>query len=230
MSLNINQMKTKKNDRVNLDKKRNFFFLLGLIVTLGATLMAFEWRTDDYHVVELTANWEIGEMDQVPITRRPEPPKPKVKRPAPILEFEVVEDVIEVPEIEWIGLEYNEDAVPEVLIEDEPGLDELVEFWDLSTIPSFIGGEKAMFRYIKEKIVYPKIPKMNNVGGKVFVYFVVNKEGEITDVKVERGVDPYLDKEALRVIESMPNWSPGKQRGKPVNVSYILPINFKLYP
>lgn len=223
-------MKTKKNARVNLEKKRNFFFLLGLTVTLGATLMAFEWRTDDYKTIVFTANWEIGEMDQIPITRRPEPPKPKVKLPAPILDFEVVEDEIEVPELDWLDLEYTDEAIPEVPMEDESGLDELVEFWDLSTIPSFIGGEKAMFRYIKEKIVYPKIPKMNNVDGKVFVSFVVNKKGEITDVKVERGVDPYLDNEALRVIESMPNWSPGKQRGKPVNVSYVLPINFKLYP
>ncbi len=222
-------MKTKKDDRVNLDKKRNLFLLLGLTVTLGATLMAFEWRTDNPSRIILTSDWDYEEVEMLPIIRPPEPPKPKIKQIAPVLDFEVVEDEIEVPEIEFFDTEFTDDGIVEVEIEDEKSDDALVEFWDLSTKPSFVGGEKAMFRFIKKGVTYPEIPKVNEIEGRVFVSFVVNKKGEIIKVKVERGVDPYLDKEAIRVVESMPNWNPGKQRGKSVNVTYIRPISFKLY-
>jgi len=222
-------MKTKKSSRVNLDNKRNSFFLLGLSLALGTVLMAFEYRTDSKEYLALQADWDYEEVEMLPITRPPEPPKPKLQCPVPVLDFEVVEDDIEVPELEFFETEFTEDAIPDVDLGEEIDDGALVEFWDLSTKPSFVGGEKAMFQFFKEQISYPEVPRNNEIEGRVFVSFVVNKKGEITKVKVERGVDPYLDQEAIRVIESMPNWNPGKQRGKPVNVSYVLPINFKLF-
>ncbi len=94
--------------------------------------------------------------------------------------------------------------------------------------PEFPGGEAAAFQWIANNIKYPEIAKENNIQGKVFVQFVIGKDGKVTDVQVVRGVDPSLDKEAVRVIQSMPAWKPGKQRNKPVKVSFQLPINFKL--
>ena len=93
-------------------------------------------------------------------------------------------------------------------------------------MPQFPGGNVQ--RWISKNVKYPILAQENGIQGKVFIQFVIEKDGSITDVKVMRGVDASLDKEAIRVVKSMPKWKPGKQRGKPVRVSYTLPINFQL--
>jgi len=95
-------------------------------------------------------------------------------------------------------------------------------------MPEFPGGETALRKYIANAIKYPVIAQENGIQGKVFVTFVVDKDGSITQAKVTRGIDPSLDKEALRVINSLPGWVPGRQGGKPVKVSYTVPISFVL--
>ena len=95
-------------------------------------------------------------------------------------------------------------------------------------MPEFPGGDLELRKYIAQNIQYPEIAKENGIQGKVFVQFVVNQKGEVEQVKVVRGVDPSLDKEAVRVIQSLPKWKPGSQRGKPVKVSFTVPINFQL--
>ncbi len=95
-------------------------------------------------------------------------------------------------------------------------------------MPQFPGGEQALFKFLNENIKYPVIAQENGIQGRVICQFVVNTDGSIVDIQVVRGVDPSLDKEAVRVIQSMPKWIPGKQRGKPVRVRFTLPINFKL--
>jgi len=95
-------------------------------------------------------------------------------------------------------------------------------------MPKFPGGEEAFGKYISEHVNYPEIAQKNDIQGKVFVTFHILKDGSVTNAKVVRGVDPSLDKEALRVIKSMPNWEPGKQKGEPVNVEFTVPIAFKL--
>ena len=94
--------------------------------------------------------------------------------------------------------------------------------------PEYPGGPEALMRYLSDNIRYPVIAQENGIQGRVIVRFVVNKNGEISDVKVLRGVDPSLDKEAERVVKSMPKWIPGKQNGKAVNVYFTLPVNFVL--
>lgn len=93
-------------------------------------------------------------------------------------------------------------------------------------MPKFPGGNVQ--KWISKHIKYPMIAQENNIQGKVFVQFVIEKDGSVSNVKVTRSVDPSLDKEAIRVIQSMPKWTPGKQRQKPVRVSFTVPINFQL--
>ncbi|HRS40830.1 MAG TPA: energy transducer TonB, partial [Dysgonamonadaceae bacterium] len=94
--------------------------------------------------------------------------------------------------------------------------------------PEFPGGQAAMMKFLSENIKYPVIAQENGIQGRVICNFVVERDGSITDVQVVRGVDPSLDKEAVRVIQSMPKWKPGMQRGKPVRVRFTLPVVFRL--
>lgn len=99
----------------------------------------------------------------------------------------------------------------------------------VETMPEFPGGQQALFKYLSENVKYPVIAQKNGIQGRVICQFVVNKDGSIVEVEVVRsGGDPSLDKEAVRVIKSMPKWKPGQQRGKPLRVKYTVPINFKL--
>lgn len=95
-------------------------------------------------------------------------------------------------------------------------------------MPSFPGGPSALMKYLSENVRYPVVAQENGVQGRVVVSFVVEKDGHITDVKVVRSVDPSLDKEAARVVKSMPSWIPGKQNGSAVRVKYNVPVSFKL--
>lgn len=106
---------------------------------------------------------------------------------------------------------------------EEPIFDGVAE-----TMPEFPGGEQAMMKFIIKNIEYPTIAQENGISGKVFIRFVVDKDGSITDVKTVRGISSELDNEAIRVIKMMPKWTPGTQLGKPVRVMFTLPINFTL--
>ena len=95
-------------------------------------------------------------------------------------------------------------------------------------MPSFPGGTAALMEFLQNNVKYPVVAQENGVQGRVVVSFVVEKDGSITDVKVVRSVDPSLDKEATRVVKSMPNWIPGKQNGAAVRVKYNVPVSFRL--
>jgi TonB family protein len=101
-------------------------------------------------------------------------------------------------------------------------------FFIVEDMPEFPGGELALHKWIANEIKYPVIAQENGIQGKVYVTFVIGKDGSVSNANVARGVDSSLDKEALRVVNALPKWKPGKQRGKQVNVSYTLPIEFKL--
>ena len=94
--------------------------------------------------------------------------------------------------------------------------------------PEFPGGNTAMMKFLSDNIKYPVIAQENGIQGRVICNFVVERDGSITDVQVVRGVDPSLDKEAVRVIQQMPRWKPGKQRGQAVRVRFTLPVVFRL--
>lgn len=123
-----------------------------------------------------------------------------------------------------INFQLNNDENIVETDEDE----EVMVFQVVEEMPEFPGGENAMRKFIADNVKYPESAKKEGISGKVYVSFVISKDGEVKDAKVVRGVNSALDEEALRVINSMPDWTPGKQRGKKVDVQFTLPINFAL--
>ena len=147
---------------------------------------------------------------------KPVPPPPEV--------IEIVEDKVEIEdEIEIEDTESNEDEMIE--IEDEYD-DEF--FMVVENMPEFPVGNLGLMKYIQKNVKYPPISKQYNITGKVYVSFIVEKSGYVSNVKVVRGVDKNLDAEAVRVVNSLPKYKPGKQRGKPARVMFTIPINFTL--
>ena len=231
-------MEPKKTNKANLESKRNIFLQVGFVVTLSLVLLGFEWTTSTA-VVNSLGNLAAHDIEDEmnPITRQeeikppPPPPKPQVTE---ILN--IVEDDVEIEdELELEDTEADEDMEIEIMDVEEEEEDAPV-FFIVEDMPIFMPhkcktkeeGDVELQRYIGKNIKFPDVARENGISGRVYVSFVVDKKGKVKDVKVLRGVDPSLDQEAVRVIQSLPPFSPGKQRGKPVKVAYNVPINFKL--
>ena len=229
-------MEVKKSPKADLEGKKTIFLEIGFVIALGILLCAFNWKTN----TKVEEGFVITQEEQVeeeiiPITQqmmKPPPPPP----PAPKLTdlIEIVDDELSIDE----ELEID-DAEADVENKsnynfDYDGADWGAEesdgeadiFQVVEDMPQFPGG--SVQKWISKNVKYPMIALENNIQGKVFVQFVIEKDGSVSDVKVARSVDPSLDKEAIRVVKAMPKWKPGKQRGKPVRVSYTVPINFQL--
>ncbi len=216
-------MDAKKNPKVNLENKRSLFLQIGLFVTLLIILIAFEYRSYERSDFNLGAlNLDDLEEEIIPITKQEVKPPPPPPPPPEIIE--IVEDDIEIEdEIEIEDTESDEDEIIEIEEEDDEEFFMVVE-----NMPEFPGGDLGLMKYIQKNVKYPAIAKEYNITGKVYVSFIVDKKGSVTNVKVVRGVDKNLDAEAVRVVKSLPKYKPGKQRGKPVRVMFTIPINFTL--
>ena len=225
-------MQLKKSQKASLEDKKVVYVLMGFVFVLSLCYVALE-RTEKevtkYEVADMEFTFE-EEVEIQQTTQETTPPPP----PPPVQEVEVlnvVEDDVETESIE-INTEDDKDvevviAAPvEAPVEEE---EEEVVFVVVETMPEFPGGQQALFKYLSENVKYPVIAQENGIQGRVICQFVVNKDGSIVDVEVVRsGGDASLDKEAVRVIKSMPKWKPGKQRGKAVRVKYTVPVNFRL--
>ena len=223
-------MQLKKSLEASLEDKKLTYVLVGLVFVLSVCYVAFEWTEKEvtkYEVSDMEFAFE-EELDIQQTQQETTPPPP----PPPVQEVEVlnvVEDDVETETIEIRSEDNNTDTVviaPPVQVEEE---EEEVVFVIVETMPEFPGGQQALFKYLSENVKYPAIAQENGIQGRVICQFVVNKDGAIVDVEVVRsGGDASLDKEAIRVIKSMPKWKPGKQRGKAVRVKYTVPVNFRL--
>lgn len=228
-------MELKKSTKADLENKRNLFLWIGLVVALGITLLAFEWTSKQSKADSLgSIQTQEVEEEIIPITREqeikppPPPPPPKVVEVLNIVDDDVeIEDELQIEDSEADD-ETVIIAAPVISQAKEEEEEETQVFFIVEDMPEFPGGELALRKYIGNAIKYPVIAQENGIQGKVYVTFVVGKDGSISNASIARGVDPSLDKEALRVVNSLPKWKPGKQRGKPVNVSYTVPINFVL--
>ncbi len=229
-------MAQKKTEAADLEGKRGYFLEIGLIVTLAAFLGIFEWSTKVEKADELMGvQTVLEEEDMIPITRQEDvvlpPPPPPQQTVTDILE--VLDDKVEVQE-DFSVDELDEDdqvdySEPIVEVEQkEEVIEEPEIFLIVEEMPEFPGGETGLRKYIAENVRYPEMAKENDIQGTVYVRFVVDEKGKVTNVELLRGVDPLLDKEALRVVQSLPSWKPGKQRGKAVKVSHSVPIKFAL--
>lgn len=216
-------MEPKKNPDISLEKKKGLFFQIGLVITLVIVLGAFEWKSYDkvaYNLGQL--NLDDLEEEIIPITKQEVKPPPPPPPPPEVIE--IVEDDIEIEdEIEIEDTESDEDV--EIEIEEE---DDEEFFMVVENMPEFPGGDLGLMKYIQKNVKYPAIAKEYNITGKVYVSFIVDKKGSVTNVKIVRGVDKNLDAEAMRVVKSLPKYKPGKQRGKSVRVMFTIPINFTL--
>jgi protein TonB len=119
-------------------------------------------------------------------------------------------------------------VAPAVAVQEEEEESAQPIFTVVEEMPKFPGGETELLRFLVSSIKYPVIAQENGIQGRVTCSFVINRDGSVVDAEVMRGVDPSLDKEALRVVNTMPKWSPGKQRGKPVRVKFTVPVTFRL--
>ncbi len=228
-------MELKKTPKVDLEGKKNTLFLIGLVVALGVTLLAFEWTTKPSKAESLgTIQTAEVEEEIIPITREQEVKPPPPPPPPKVIEvLNIVDDDVEIEdELQIEDTEADDETVIEVApvieTQEEEEEEEAQVFFIVEDMPEFPGGDLALRKFIANAIKYPVIAQENGIQGKVYVTFVVGKDGRVTNAQIARGVDPSLDKEALRVVNNLPTWKPGKQRGKPVNVSYTVPINFVL--
>ena len=174
---------------------------------------------------------------EIPITEQPEqvqappPEAPSIAETLTIVDddSDIQESAIQSSEETGQAVEIKYTAPVAVQEEEEEEPEEQEIFQVVEQMPEYPdGGMAGLMKYLSGAIRYPAIAAENGVQGRVTVQFVVNRDGSIVDAQVVRGVDPYLDKEALRVINSMPKWKPGMQRGKPVRVRYTVPVNFRL--
>ncbi|WP_018339235.1 MULTISPECIES: energy transducer TonB [Butyricimonas] len=227
-------MEIKKTPKADLEGKKAIFFEIGLVLALAVLLCAFNWKTNS-KVEEgfVTVADEPVDEEIIPITQQmmkpppPPPPAPKLTDLIEIVDQELdIDEELEIQDAEAdvenrTDYSYDYDGAGY----DEGDYGEEDVFQVVEDMPTFPGD---INKWLGKNVKYPVIAQENNIQGRVTVQFVIEKDGSITDVKVLRGVDPSLDKEAVRVVKSMPKWKPGKQRGKPVRVSYTVPINFRL--
>ena len=221
-------MELKKSINANLEKKRIPLIIIGILFSTAIVLVAFEWKTYETQIASLgQLDIDLIEEEIIPVSQQQPPPPPPP--PAPTTVIEIVEDEKEIDEELVIeDMDVDEDTHIEFIEEAKEEVVEEQIFTIVEEMPSFPGGEAAMMKYLANSIKYPAIAKDANIQGTVYVTFVVNEKGEVKDVKVLRSIGGGTDEEAIRVVQNMPKWKPGKQRGKPVKVQYNLPIRFTL--
>ena len=223
-------MEAKKNPKADLNKKTGLFLNIGLVVSLLLVITAFEWKFYDAgEMMDLgQVSDDFEDVMEIPPTEQPPPPPPKIQQPE-IIEVPDEEEIEEEIEVD-LDVEITEETVVEDIVFDEPVEEEVAEeiFTIVEDQPVPKGGMAAFYEYIGKKLKYPAQARRMGIEGKVFVEFVVDKDGTITNVKAIKGIGAGCDEEAIRVIQASPKWNPGKQRGRPVKVRMILPITFKL--
>lgn len=228
-------MEVKKAPKANIETQKTTFFLMGMVVALAVLFVGFEWSSTISKLDEAVVVQDVLAEEEIEITQRDPTPPPPPPPPEPELPeiLDVVEEKVE-NEIDLSSLEDDQSKAqiqtytpppPPKPVEEE-ATDEI--FVVVEKQPEFPGGTTALMKFLGDNIKYPVIAQENGIQGRVITNFVVERDGSISDVQVVRGQDPSLDKEAVRVIKTMPRWTPGQQRGKPVRVRFTLPVVFRL--
>ena len=228
-------MEIKKSEKASLENKKLLFVEIGLVVSLAITLFAFEWTSTETETALLEDTTEILVEEEIISTQMDTPPPPPAAPKIPILsdQIDIVDDEIEIEDDMFMNLEDDASLGVEIMdyveVEEEVVEEEAIPFQLVEEKPSFQGGDANQFsKWVNSRLVYPEIAKENGVQGRVTLQFTVEKDGSVTKVKVLRGVDPSLDKEAVRVVSMSPKWKPGKQRDRAVPVTYTFPVIFQL--
>ena len=225
-------MEEKKSPKANLENKKLMFIQIGMIISLLIAWLAFEHKSYDKREIDpsLLNREVVIDEEMVEITKQEEQKPQPVEVPKQTTQLEIVQDDVEVEDIE-INAEVDQQEVIEEYVPvevEEEDVQEQEIFQIVEEMPSYPGGEPKLMEYVAKNIKYPQIARETGIQGRVFVGFVVEPDGSISNVKLLRGIGGGCDEEAMRVIKSLPKWKPGKQRGKPVRVSYQIPVFFKL--
>lgn len=228
-------MELKKNPKADLEKRRGLYLEIGLVVILVASLVAFNVKSYDQEKVEVVQRTAMDEVEDIVIQTQQEelPPPPPPEAPEVVTELNIIEDDAKSDnEIGIVNAEVTDKTenieITPVVVEQEEEEDEQVIFQVVENDPEFPGGLEAMYKFLGQNIKYPQLARENNITGKVYVTFVVEKDGSVSNARVLRDIGGGCGAEAIRVVKSMPKWTPGKQRGKAVRVQYNLPVNFNL--
>ena len=228
-------MEVKKSQKASLENKRLLFVEIGFVIALLIVLGAFEWSSKEKQEATLLAdNTEIIEEEMIPITQETPPPPPEIAK-IPVLsdQIDIIDDDIKVND-NILNLEDDSNLGVEIQdyveeVKEEVVEEETIPFQLVEEKPKFQGGDANDFsKWVNQRLVYPEVAKENGVQGRVMLQFTVKTDGSVSDVKVLRGVDPSLDKEAVRVVSMSPKWTPGKQRDRKVKVTYTFPVIFQL--
>lgn len=223
-------MEAKKTPKADVNKKSTMFIMLGLIISLGLTLVAFELKQyEEGELMDLgMADDDFEELTEIPPTEQPPPPPPPVKQPQ-IIEIPDEEEIEEEIEID-LDVEITEETeIEEIVFEEEPEEEEADQvFLVVEENAQFPGGNGEWNKYLKKNLKYPRQAKRMGIEGAVFLSFIVDKQGKISDIQVSRGIGGGCDEEAVRVLEGSPRWNPGKQRGRAVKSRMNLRIVFRL--
>lgn len=232
-------MELKKNPESDLERRRTFFFYIGLVTSLAIVLVAFEWKLYEVSVSELgKLKVDQEEEEMIPITRQDlTPPPPPAPKPTQI---DIVKDEVEVKEDVQIQSETTEEMVVEIKQQEEV-VEDIPIFTVVEEMPSLPACDKIsdfdkrhectqgeIQKFIVQNTKYPQMAKEAGITGTVYVNFEINNKGDLTDVKLLKGIGGGCDEEAMRVVKLLPKFAPGKQRGRPVRVSYNVPIRFTL--
>ena len=225
-------MEEKKSPKANLENKKLMFIQIGMVISLLVAWMAFEHKSYDKREIDpsLLNREVVVDEEMVEITKQEEQKPQPVEQPQQTTQLEIVDDNVETEDIN-LNAEVEQNEVIEEYVAPEVVEEEVVEqeiFQIVEEMPAFPGGEGKLLEYVATHIKYPQIARETGIQGRVFVGFVVEPDGSISNVKLLRGIGGGCDEEAMRVIKSLPKWKPGKQRGKAVRVSYQIPVLFKL--
>ena len=225
-------MELKKSIKADLEWRKPMFFQIGIFVALALVLAMFElFGSKEKEIVSFDYSAAVETEDVILQTQQPKelPPPP----PAPITTtiIDIIDDNIKIETDFEVDAESEESTVTQEYEYVEYVPEDVQEeeiFVVVEESPEFPGGEEARLKFLYDNIVYPRVAKDAGVEGKIFVGFVVEPDGRITNVKIIRGKVQSLDEEAIRVTKMMPKWKPGKQRGKAVRVQFNMPITFML--
>jgi protein TonB len=232
-------MEVKKTPKADLERDKGMFILMGLVLALALFFVALEWNSEedlDYDFPEDVTPYIEEEMDYQPMPQATLPVPPLVvvtpQLPVVIEDFHAVDNAEELKQYEVVSTEQEAVSEEEHIVEATETIttesDTVVIFTEVELMPEFPGGMSALVRFIYNSVKYPQDALTQRIQGRVICSFIINKNGEVSDVKIEKGVHASLDNEAMRVLNLLPEWKAGKINGKSVKVKYILPLDFRL--
>lgn len=227
-------MKLKKTKRADLEKKRPLFVEIGFIIALLLVLIALGWKFYEREEYEIQTRERVDIIEEVILQteQKVKLPPPKTQVTTTILNI-VEDDVVVEEEIE-INVEADQETevaveAPEpVVMEEEEEIKEAEIFLVVEEQPTYPGGEEARLKFLRKNLKYPQLARESGIQGSVYLQFVVEPDGSISNIRIVRGIGGGCDEEAIRVVKLMPKWKAGKQRGKAVRVNFTMPIKFVL--